>query len=219
MTALDAYANLRRFGRSVITTADASLRLDRTLSAANRLLGRLAAAGLVVKLRRGLWSLDAHIDPLALPEFLTAPFPAYVSVQSALYFHGMISQIPQVVYVASLGPTRRVATSFATYSLHRLAPEFFGGFVSIGAVHMATPEKALLDTLYLSCAKSRLFARLPELELPPRFRMREARRWIARIPAAYRRTLVERKLEEILGRTGTGNREKPVAIAVPGHHR
>lgn len=198
MNTLDAYADLRRFGRPVVTTEDVSVRLRCSLSAASRTMGRMRASGLVSLLRRGLWSLRPDIDPLVVIEYLTAPFPAYVSCQSALYFHGMISQIPQVAYVASLGRTRRVATSIADYSIHRLAPEFFGGYRADDEVKMATAEKALLDVLYLSAARNRLFARLPELELPRGFSVREARRWIARIPAAYRRRMVQTRFQAIL---------------------
>src|SRR5207244_3793958 len=51
MTTVEAYADLRRFGRPVITTEDAALRLGATLSAATRILARLAKAGLLLKLR------------------------------------------------------------------------------------------------------------------------------------------------------------------------
>lgn len=204
MKALDAYAELQGFGKPVVTTGDAAVRLKTTLSAASRILGRLRTSGLVTAVRRGLWSLRTDLDPLALPEYLTVPFPAYVSLQSALYFHGMISQVPQVIFVASLGRTRRVTTSIATYSIHRLVPEFFGGYHTDTSpeIKMATPEKALLDVLYLAAARSRLFARLPELELPEGFRVRECRRWLAKIPAAYRRKMVADRLERILERMG-----------------
>jgi predicted transcriptional regulator of viral defense system len=200
MRAIDAYADLRRFGKAVVTTEDVAVRTRSTLSAASRRMQRLAASGLVKSLRRGLWALHPAIDPLALPEYLTAPFPAYVSCQSALYFHGLISQIPQVIFVASLGRTQRVTTSIGNYSIHHLAPEFFGGYQveTDGAIKMATPEKALLDVLYLGASRSRLFARLPEIELPRSFRAAECRRWIARIPAAYRRKMVENRLEHLL---------------------
>jgi hypothetical protein len=69
-------------------------------------------------------------------------------------------------------------------------------------VRLASPEKALVDTLYLSGGRSRLFARLPELELPASFRAREARRWVRRIPSQRLRTFVERKLDGILARRG-----------------
>ena len=200
MKALAAYADLRRLGKEVLTTDDAAVRLRTTLSTASRILSRLEASGLIKRLRHGLWSLNPDIDPLAVPEHLTAPLPAYVSLQSALYFHGMISQIPQVIFVVSLARTRRVTTTIGTYSIHRLAPEFFGGYRTDPGheVKMASPEKALLDVFYLAAARSRLFARLPELELPPTFSVRECRRWIARIPAPYRRSMVERRLEAVL---------------------
>jgi len=200
MSAIEAYAELRRFGRPVLTTEDAATRLGASLSASSRLLARLAAAGLVVRLRRGLWSLEEDLDPLALGDYVAAPFPAYVSFQSALHLHGMVEQIPRVVYLASPGPTRRTPTSLATFSVHCISPRFFGGFATTGdpPIRVATPEKALMDTLYLSCAKSRLFARLPELELPAGFRVREARRWLGRIASPARRVMVERRLQTVL---------------------
>ena len=43
-------------------------------------------------------------------------------------------------------------------------PDFFGGFETLREhLHLATPEKALLDVLYLTTARSRLFAALPEV--------------------------------------------------------
>lgn len=201
LAATEALGRLHRMAKPVITTSDAALSLGLTPSAATRTLGRLAAAGLVLHLRHGLWGLDPRIDPLLLPEYLTAPFPAYVSLQSALHVHGMISQVPHVVYVASLAPTKKVRTKVADYSIHRLAPSFFGGFETTpGGVRLATPEKALLDSLYLAPARSRLFATLPEVEIPRRFDRKEARRWLNRIPRGPRRSLVQRRLETLLGR-------------------
>ena len=201
MRALDAYADLRRFKKPVLTTEDAAIRMRVSLSAASRTLGRLAGKGLILSLRHGLWALDPDIDPLVIPEYLTAPLPAYISLYTALYHHGMIEQVPQVIYAASTASTRRVSTALATYSVHRVAPEFFGGYATDPRTHlkMATQEKALLDVLYLSAGRSRLFARLPELELPRGFDVRECRRWIRRIPAPYRRTMVDKRLAAILG--------------------
>jgi predicted transcriptional regulator of viral defense system len=198
-----AYADLRRFGRPVITTEEASLRLRASRSAACRTLDRLAQAGLVTRLRRGLWLLAEHADPLALVEHVAAPFPAYVSLQSALYHYGLITQVPGLVFAVTLGPTRRVRTTAGTFSLHRVAPDFFGGFGAVRGtdVLVATPEKALCDVLYLTNARSRLFSRLPEVELPVGFRVQAARRWIRRCPSASRRAMMTRRLEEILSRT------------------
>ncbi len=196
---VEAFGRLVRMGKTVVTTGDAALYLRITRSAASRALGRLAAAGLVLPVRHGLWSLDPGIDPLLLPEHLTAPYPSYISLLSALSLHGMISQVPRVVYVASLAPTRRLETSVGVFSVHRLGPKLFGGFdTTARGVRLASAEKALVDTLYLAPARSRLFAALPEVELPRGFSAREARRWVARIPAGPRRVAVERRLAEVL---------------------
>lgn len=200
MTTLGAYSDLLRMGKPFLTTEDAALRLGLSTSGATQVLTRLRDEGLAQRVFRGLWTLDRKIDPLIAPEYLSAPFPAYVSFQSALFFHGMIGQVPQVTYVASLGPTRRVKTSMGAYSIHRLAPGYFGGYRTAqdSGVHLATPEKALLDVLYLGSARSRLFSSLPELVLPRGFNRSEARHWIDRIGDPSRRTMVRERLEPIL---------------------
>lgn len=201
VAATTVLGRLLRMGKPVLTTGDAALHLGLTRSAASRALARLAAAGLVLPVRHGLWSLDPRIDPLRLPEHLTAPFPAYVSLLTALQIHGMIDQLPRLVYVASLAPTRRIRTRVAEYSVHRLGPSFFGGFSTTpGGVRLASPEKALLDTLYLAPARSRLFTALPEVEIPGRFDRDEARRWVTRIAPGLRREAVRLRLEAVLRR-------------------
>lgn len=209
-----ALARLRRLGKPVVTTGEAALALHASRSAASHALGRLAATGLVERVHHGLWAVDPPVEPLLLPEYLTAPLPSYVSFPSALFLHGMISQIPEVIYVASLARTRRVKTRLGTFSIHRLAPGFFGGFETVAdsGVRLATPEKALLDILYLVPARSRLFAHLPEIELPGRFNRSEARRWIARIPAGPRRAAVAQRLDRILASQPT---RSPSARARP----
>jgi hypothetical protein len=203
----------------VVTTAEVSLYLGQTRSAASWALARLAKVGLVRRLRHGLWSLEREIDPLALPEHLTTPFPAYVSFQSALRVHGMISQIPHVIYVASLAPTRTIKTSVGTYSIHRLAPSFFGGFeTNEKGVRIARPEKALLDTLYLTPARSRLFAHLPEVELPASFSEQETRRWLAKVPPGPRRSAMERRLSGILESDRERRRSASLTTPRRRHH-
>jgi predicted transcriptional regulator of viral defense system len=200
MNAASALAHVRALGKPVVTTDDAALALGAERSATSHTLKRLADAGLLRRIRHGLWTTDPNLEPLLLPEYLTAPFPSYISLQSALFFHGMVSQIPTVIYVVSLAQTRIVRTSLGTFSIHRLAPRFFGGYdtVKTSGARLATPEKALLDTLYLAPARSRLFAHLPEVELPEPFDRDRIRYWVRRIPAGPRRKSVEQRLDALL---------------------
>jgi predicted transcriptional regulator of viral defense system len=194
-----AAALLRGLDVPAFSTADAAARLQVSPLAATHILRRLGEAGMARRVRKGLWTLREPVEPLALVDVVTAPYPAYVSLQTALHLHGMIEQIPSVVYTCSLSRTRRIRTEFGTFSVHRVAPEFFGGFeiAPRSGAKIATPEKALLDVLYLSGGRSRLFASLPELELPRGFRLGYARRWITRIPSARLRTLVTRGFEAL----------------------
>jgi predicted transcriptional regulator of viral defense system len=201
MNASEALGRLRALRAPVITTADAATALKLRTDAASQTLRRLAAAGLVFRVRKGLWALGALPDPASLSEYVTAPYPAYVSLQSALFLRGMIEQVPAVVYVASLGRSALVETAAGAFSVHHLPPELFGGFdfdQDAGA-KLATPEKALFDLLYLSGSRSRRFRTLPELELPRGFRRSRVESWIRRIPSQRLRTLTSRRLEEVIG--------------------
>ncbi|MCC6645215.1 MAG: hypothetical protein IT374_06575 [Polyangiaceae bacterium] len=203
MNPTDALAILRRLGVPAIDTADAAAALRQTTSAASKQLARLARAGLLQSVRQGTWWLEDALDPLRLPEHLTAPLPAYVSLQTALHRHGMIEQIPGVVYAVSLGKTQRLTTRVGTFSIHHVAPEVFGGFEETPrGAKLATPEKALFDFAYLSSGRSRLFTSLPELELPRGFKRKELGRWLAKIPSRRSRTLTSNKLDELLAKAG-----------------
>ncbi|MEI7900523.1 MAG: type IV toxin-antitoxin system AbiEi family antitoxin domain-containing protein [bacterium] len=196
MKAIDANRRLRDAGGGAFGTADASVLLGMTSSHASRVLERLCEAGQVVRLKRGVWAFPDRLEPLQVPEHLAAPLPCYVSLQSALFYHGLISQIPHVVYAVSTARTRRWTTPLATVSIHHLNPAFFFGFevVGNGTIKMATPEKALLDCLYLSPAKSRLFASLPELDLHDAFDLKAAHRLLNQVPSAGLRTTLLRRM-------------------------
>ncbi len=201
MRAVDVLGRLRALRVPAFTTSDAAAAVGLSIEAASHALRRLGEAGLVTPVRKGLWTTRESPDPLTLAEYITAPHPSYVSLQSALHLHGMIEQIPNVIYLVSLGRTAQIGTRVGTFSVHHVGPQFFGGATldHRTGVRLASPEKALVDFLYLSPARSRLFARLPELELSAGFSRGEARRWAGRIPSARVRTIVARELDRLLG--------------------
>jgi predicted transcriptional regulator of viral defense system len=217
MKLIETHARILRMGSNVFRTADAAAYLGVSNSTASRLLARLATAGHLLRLRHGVWAVPGRLDPLALASHLTAPFPSYVSLQSALYYHGVISQIPNIIYAVSVGRTRLFRTPLGTVSIHHLQPDFFFGFEVLEAagVSMASPEKALVDYLYLRPARSNLFRALPEVELPSKFNIKLARRIIERIPSVRRRTLVARAFDKLLAGTGSNSPEKALGSKGP----
>lgn len=199
MSTLRAYADLLALNRPVLTTAEVSSRLDIPEPSATRLLSRLARLGFVTRLKRGLWAFARTPNPYEVVEFLTAPYPSYISLWTALHRHGLITQVPRIVYVVSLDRSKRIRTPIATYRLHHVDPRLFGGFVHTDRTPIATPEKALFDTIYLLSTRSGGSVRVPEIEVPRNFNLKELQRWINRIPSKRRRAIVRKRIQTIHG--------------------
>lgn len=212
MNASEALAGLLRLGVPVLRTADATAALRQTQGAAHKTLSRLAQAGLVTQVRHGVWWIGRDVDPYRLPEYLTAPYPSYLSLQTALHLRELIDQIPEVMYSVSLARTQRMATCAGAISFHHIAPELFGGFEEMSppseGAKLATAEKALFDLAYLSGGRSRTFEAVPELELPSTFRWKELAGWVKRIPEARRRGRVIGRLERFLTRGASMGQEE-----------
>jgi predicted transcriptional regulator of viral defense system len=198
MKLVDVLTRLKGIGEPVLRTADVMACLNVDKAHASKLLARLENSGHLVHAKRGLWVFPGAIEAMAISEHLTAPFPCYVSLQSALYFHGMISQIPDLVYVVSVARTRVYRISLGTYSIHHVHPSFFFGFDNAAGFSMASPEKAIIDVLYLGPAKSRLFSSIPELEFPDNFDFTRATQIVDRIASPGRRTLVEKRFMQLV---------------------
>ena len=200
MRLIDVYAKLKEFNQPIMTTKAISALLNIKRTTASKLLARLAKNGLLVRLKRGLWGIADRIDVLTLPAYLTSPFPSYISLHSALYYHGMISQIPNIIYAVSLARSKKITTPLGTVSIHHIQPDLFFGFKAFGegTGQMATSEKALFDMAYFSTAKSKLFAALPELELPKSFDRKKVFTMLRKIKAINRRTVMKNYLTRFI---------------------
>lgn len=200
MKLIDVYTALRELNSPVFLTRDVAAYFKISVNHANKLLSRIAETKQIIRLKHATWAFP-DIEPLTLPSLLTDPFPSYVSLQTALYSHEMISQIPSIIYAVSLARTRTYHTPIATVSIHHLQASFFFGYDEIndnGLLKIATPEKALLDLFYLSPTKSRLFHTLPEIELPKKFNVRKTNQIIEKISSKRRRKLVQQRFSEFL---------------------
>ncbi len=193
---------IQTIGRPVFTTREIAAVRGGSVSAASQALGRMERQGLLAGPARGIWCVptDPRFTPLALVHYLAGARQAYVSFFSALHLHGLIEQIPQVVYAATTGHGRIRRTPVGTYSFHRIHPRFFAGFDwyrGRGEFLIASPEKALVDCLYLSSRKGKRFAHFPEIHFGRRFSFRRAAEWVERIPYRNIREYASARLETL----------------------
>ena len=192
---------IKQLNRPVFTTSEIVGLSGKSPSTITQSLNYLQKQGLIIKVHRGIWAeADSRVSPYSIIPFLTPRHRAYVSFISALHLHGMIEQIPQVITLASTCHTRTVHTKMGTFSIHRIAPQFFKGFDwyrGNGNFLIAQPEKALVDSLYLSAHKTKKFGFFPEMSFPKPFSFARARKWVKCISIPSVRLHVEKKLSEL----------------------
>lgn len=157
----------------IFTTRDYAVAANQSLSAASRQLGRYAKQKAITRVTKGIWANIDHpyFTPLACTPYLLGKEQGYISFLTALHLHGILSQIPNRYHIATTGHTRSLRTPIGHFDLIRLKPELMRAGIIWSKTKLpyqiATPEKAFLDTLYISTRKQKRFAALPELELTP----------------------------------------------------
>jgi predicted transcriptional regulator of viral defense system len=129
-------------------------------SGVRRQLSRFTASGRLIQLRRGLYALAPPFQKGKPHPFLVANRivrASYVSRQSALAYHGLIPEHVPVVTSVTTSRPGRWENSLGMFEYRHIKTDFFYGYgtFELGdeqAALVATPEKALLDLLYLQPA-------------------------------------------------------------------
>ncbi len=164
-------------------------------------LSRWVTAGRLLQLRRGVYAIADPYRKLEPHPFLIANAlrkNSYVSLQSALAHHGLIPE--HVPVVTSVTPARpeHLRTPLGNYLFRHVKMACFFGYRQVEVsrqqqARVATPEKALLDLVYLTPGAA-AEAYLKELRLqnlealdPERLTAMAARMGKAKIARAARR--------------------------------
>lgn len=198
MTTLSFYQRIS--GQRQLTTRSAAQLTGLSIATASMALQRLAAEGLVTRIKPGEWLVgSAAREPAALVAAVASPYEAYLSGWSALRYHGRIQQFPEAHFGVTLGRPVEMKVAGVRVRLHHVTPLLFTGYDFVPELggHVASSEKALFDLAYFSAvSRSRLSGRLPETELNG-LRWASIQGWLRGIPAARVRTRVEQKLRAL----------------------
>ncbi len=111
-------------------------------------LNRLVRYGVLVRLRQGVYQAALQAADFArIANQLV--YPSYLSFESALSRHGILSQVPYALTFATTRRSRSMVLGDTAVEFRQLKPELFFGYVLQGGLYVAEPEKALLDQLYM----------------------------------------------------------------------
>jgi len=120
----------------------------------NVFLTRALMSGSVVRISRSIY-LNKLFHDSVRPEEVACYIktPSYISCEWALNKHGVLGQVPTVCTAVTLAVTSgardRIEYNGIRVEYSRIKPALFFGFEPAGGFNLATPEKALLDTIYL----------------------------------------------------------------------
>ncbi len=141
-------------------------------------LSKWKKQGKLIELRKGFYLLSSEIKPFPPLFYLSniLLFPSYVSLQSALSYYGLIPEAVFSVTAVSTRRTRTFSTPIGVFTFRKIKQELFCGYTKVKFgdfnVLLATPEKALLDTIYIT-HQSQESLRLQNLEILDKDKLEE----------------------------------------------
>lgn len=155
----------------VFTTREYAEASGIPVASASRQLGAAAQDGPLVRLTRGVWAnpTHPHFHPLGCVPKLIGNEQGYVSFLTALHLREIIEQIPRAMQIATTGHARELSTPVGFFEFFHLDPKMMRQGIEWSDTRIpyriATADKALLDTFYISLRRGRRFRSLPELDL------------------------------------------------------
>ena len=149
---------LRIVGEEPVFTSALLLAGDVSPATIHLQLSRWAKAGKVIPLRRGVYVLAEPYRKVSAHPFLLAnqiKRGSYVSLQSALAYYGIIPEYVPVITSVTTGRPENVTSGVDTFTFRHVRKSLFTGYRRIEVAPkqfamIATPEKGLLDLVYLT---------------------------------------------------------------------
>jgi predicted transcriptional regulator of viral defense system len=142
----------------VFTLADVAVSVDGSDFSRHGLIKRAMSAGEILKIRRGLYCLAPEFQKKPISVYGLAQRiygPSYISMETALSYHGWIPEKVYACTCASFGNSKDFETPLGVFSYKRVPQHtFFHGVERCGdengnVFFMASPAKALVDYLYI----------------------------------------------------------------------
>ncbi|MCK4297015.1 MAG: type IV toxin-antitoxin system AbiEi family antitoxin domain-containing protein [Candidatus Marinimicrobia bacterium] len=141
------WIEILRQGKSIYNFAELIRLSGLSVSSLRRAIHRLIQRGLLIKLSKGLYANSFACPSLEEVAGILYP-PSYISLESALFLHGILDQIPHLVTCVSLNKTKTFHTTIGEIAYFHIKKDLYFGYQIKDGVPIALPEKAALDFIY-----------------------------------------------------------------------
>lgn len=132
--------------KAVFTTKQLSNLISKSVQITNTYISRMVLKDLAI--RKNGKVIFSNDDNVIGTQFIE---PSYISLSSALFFHQIINQVPQVTSCVTTINSRNYKELGLKY--HKITPKLFFGFkkynLDFSFAYIADIEKAILDGIYL----------------------------------------------------------------------
>jgi predicted transcriptional regulator of viral defense system len=157
MKLIEITKKLGTINKKILSSTDLGKIFDSTnKNTVYKTAGRLVEKGILKKIEKGMYiNASKPPDTYEIANHLYSP--SYISLESALYRYGIVTQAPYVVTSVTPKKTKRKGAEGIDFEYVHIAPKYFFGYYKDKNILIASREKAVLDLLYLTAKKSRSF--------------------------------------------------------------
>jgi len=117
-------------------------------SSLKKAIYRLVRKNLLLKLSKGLYVNSFNLPSLEEAAGVLYP-PSYISLESALFMHGISEQTPHMLTCISMNKTKTFHTEIGEIAYSHIKKDLFFGYDFSDHFFLAYPEKAVLDYVYI----------------------------------------------------------------------
>ncbi|MBN1162579.1 hypothetical protein JXA34_02435 [Patescibacteria group bacterium] len=149
MSVIDRINRIYQSDISLLTTLDIENLLQiKTTRTLEDLIKRLIQENVLTSLEKGKYYVTSkQPSSFEIANFLYSP--SYISFETALNYHGLLSQFPSEITSATLGKKTEKTVNDQVYTYSQIDKKLFTGYYKESNYLMATKEKALFDEVYL----------------------------------------------------------------------
>ena len=148
MTGIDALKKLEELKKDYYSVKDLERIIGIPVDNLRKQLTRWVEKGILIRIAKGIYApYGTEIDVLKIANQMY--YPSYLSFESVLSKYGILSQVPYTLTFATPKRTRKMILNDTEVEFTKLSDKYYFGYAFENGINIASPEKALVDCLYL----------------------------------------------------------------------